>query len=72
MQTTLPLDELSVSEKLVVINEVWDSLMQTKEAIPSPKWHEEVLLERAKNIQNGNANFKSLAVAKKELQKKFE
>ena len=39
---------------------LWDSLTHEHVEIKSPKWHEEILIERKEKIKNGKASFISL------------
>ncbi len=49
MQVTLPLDQLTDQEKLALMEQLWEDLARTPEAIESPAWHKEVLDERSAN-----------------------
>ena len=40
---------LSPAERLQLVEAIWDSLLNTPEAIPVPDWHREVLDERRKS-----------------------
>jgi hypothetical protein len=43
MGITLPLDEMTISEKLEVLDQLWNDLSRNPENIPSPEWHGEEL-----------------------------
>ncbi|MFE8032649.1 addiction module protein [Thiohalocapsa marina] len=60
MLPTLPLDKMSVEEKLQTIELLWDSLAGNEDSVPSPDWHREVLEERTRQIESGEAGFISL------------
>ena len=60
MLPTLPLDEMSVEEKLQTIELIWDSLSGNEDSVPSPEWHREVLEARNRQIESGEAEFISL------------
>jgi hypothetical protein len=47
MPITLPLDEMTVKEKLAIMELLWEDLARTPEVIESPPWHKEVLDERS-------------------------
>ena len=64
MQAVLPLDEMSVSEKLSAMETLWDDLCRRAENIPSPAWHEEVLSKRETLVKEGKAQFSDLNAAK--------
>jgi hypothetical protein len=55
MQNNLPLDEMPTTEKLAVINQIWDDLLRNLDDIPSPEWHKEVLSARAERIKKGGS-----------------
>ncbi|PIE45018.1 MAG: addiction module antitoxin RelB [Gammaproteobacteria bacterium] len=72
MQEQLPLNRMSVSEKLIAINQIWDSLIQTSNDIPTPEWHKDVLSARRKRVEDGVSQFKPLNTVKQELRTKFK
>jgi hypothetical protein len=72
MQAPLPLNEMTITEKLVVMNQIWDDLMRNPDNIPSPEWHKEVLSARAERVKNGKANFKNYDSVKSELRSQFK
>jgi hypothetical protein len=53
----LPLDEMSVEEKLQAMEAIWASLSANPEAIESPAWHEEELRVREARVASGEAKF---------------
>ncbi|MCX6348242.1 MAG: addiction module protein [Candidatus Aureabacteria bacterium] len=67
MQVTIPLDTMSVPEKLRAMEDIWDDLCQTEEVIPSPEWHRDVLEAREQRIQAGEAKFVGLDEAKRRV-----
>lgn len=72
MQTSLPLNEMTITEKLVVINQIWDDLMRNPNDVPSPEWHREVLSARAGRVKSGEAKFKDFESVKSELRSEFK
>ncbi|MFQ5918048.1 MAG: addiction module protein [Candidatus Binatia bacterium] len=69
MNIPLPLDKMSVSEKLLAIELLWDDLCRSPEDVPSPEWHKAVLAEREKKVLDGGASFCDLDEAKKRIRK---
>jgi len=55
----IEISKMSVTEKLQIMEDLWDSL-RTEQEINPPNWHEEVLASRKKNIQNGATTFITL------------
>jgi putative addiction module component len=72
MQVSLPLNKMTINEKLVAMNQIWDDLMRNSDDIPSPEWHTEVLSARAERVKNGEAHFKNLDTVKSELRSQFK
>jgi hypothetical protein len=72
MQTSLPLNKMTINEKLVIMNQIWEDLMRNPEDIPSPEWHNEVLAARSERVKSGKAKFKDFDTAKSELRSQFK
>ena len=53
------IERMSVTERLQAIDQLWDSLNRHDE-IPSPDWHQDVLLDRKARAQRGDAKFLTL------------
>ena len=56
------IESMSVAEKLQTIEALWDTL--DDESLESPDWHLDVLNERKKSIESGEAKFISLETLK--------
>ena len=67
MQVTLPLDEMTISDKLRALEEIWENLCRTPDSIPSPPWHADVLRAREKRVREGSSEFVDWADAKQEI-----
>jgi hypothetical protein len=67
MNITLPLDEMTVEEKLRVIEAVWENLLKREDEIPMPDWHLEILREREQLVAEGKASYIPWEQAKKEI-----
>jgi len=72
MQITIPLEEMSLEDKLRAMEEIWADLANTQENIPSPSWHAEVLRAREQRISEGATRFMDIAEAKKAVRKRLE
>ena len=53
MLATLSLKEMSLEEKFMTIETVWDDIVHNSPNFPSPSWHEEILKERDAKIKSG-------------------
>jgi hypothetical protein len=66
MPITLPLDQMTVKEKLAIMDMLWEDLARTPEAIESPRWHKDVLDERSAST----AHFTDWEKAKTRIRRK--
>ena len=69
MVVQLPLDQMSLIEKLEVMESLWADLSRRPEELPSPDWHREVLQERKRLVAAGELNFLDWETALAELRK---
>lgn len=53
----LPLSELTVAQKLHLMEALWDDLAKDEETLESPDWHEEVLRDREQALATGKATL---------------
>lgn len=63
----LPLENLSLAEKLLLMERLWGELSRRPSDIPSPDWHGDILAERAKAVQEGRTAFQDWEAAKQRL-----
>jgi hypothetical protein len=63
----LPLNEMSVEEKLETMQTIWASLSANPEAIESPAWHEEELRVREARVASGEPKFVDWEKANEEV-----
>ncbi len=52
--------KMSRTERLQAMEALWDSLIDEESEIESPEWHQDILEERKRKIENGKAEFISL------------
>ena len=69
MTVELPLDKMSVEEKLELMEVLWNDLSRKPDDIPSPAWHKEVLDECLRRAESGEEKFIDWEVAKKEIRR---
>jgi hypothetical protein len=65
----LPLNEMSVEEKIKTMEEVRENLSAVPEAVESPAWHEEQLRVREAQIASSQADFVGWEKAKAEIRR---
>ena len=71
MPITLPLKEMTLREKLAVMESLWEDLSRSPEAIESPTWRKDILDERGQRIAEGKARFVGWATAKVDIRNKL-
>ncbi|MBN2218118.1 MAG: addiction module protein [Pirellulales bacterium] len=72
MEFALPLDRMTVADKLRVMEVLWDDLARNPDQIQSPPWHEEVLDERRRQIEEGRAKYLSLEEFRRNIEKEIQ
>ncbi len=72
MSTDLSLDNMTVAEKLMLMERLWADLSRHPEEIPSPDWHGEVLADRIAAVRQGRSEFVDWDVAKRRLRERLE
>ncbi len=62
------IENMTTSERLRTMEALWDAICHDSAEPDSPGWHEDILSERRKKIESGEAKFISLEEAKRRLQ----
>ena len=57
MNAPLPLDKMSLAEKLRAMEEIWEDLTRLAGDIASPAWHEDILRARQARVDAGQSTF---------------
>ncbi len=65
MNLSLPLDKMTVEEKLRLIEQIWEDLRKNEEQSAVPDWHLAILRERGDMVAGGKAEFVDLDTFKK-------
>jgi len=69
MPVQLPLDQMTLADKLEVMETLWADLSRHPAELPSPDWHREVLQERKHLADEGKLRFLDWDTAIAELRK---
>ena len=72
MELTLPLDKMTVAEKLRAMEMLWADLSRDDAQIESPAWHAEVLHDREARVESGTEQFIDWETAKEQLREKLK
>ena len=67
MALELPLDQMTTSDKLQAMEQIWDHLCRNAENVPSPPWHRDILLDREERVRRGSAEFTDWDEAKNRI-----
>lgn len=67
MVTPLAIDTMTIEEKLQTMEALWNDLCHHEEALPVHDWQKEILDERERLVEQGEANFIDWEEAKKRI-----
>jgi hypothetical protein len=57
MPVELPIDKMTLEEKLRAMEALWADLCRREEDVPVPQWHKDLLDERERLVESGKARF---------------
>lgn len=66
------IENMTVTEKLALMEKLWSDLSRRPQDIPFPAWHGQVLAERIAAVRDGRTDFIDWDVAKKRLRERLE
>ncbi|MEW6169002.1 MAG: addiction module protein [Pseudomonadota bacterium] len=69
MSITLPLKDMTVEEKLQLMETLWDDHSRNAEQLQPPAWHAEALAEREAAIARGEEQFEDWEAAKRRIER---
>lgn len=69
MVVTLPLETMTISDKLQMMEAIWSNLIQVSQEIPSPAWHRDVLAARMERVNKGESTYSDWADVKARIRK---
>ena len=72
MQSTIDIKQLSRTEKLKVMEAIWEDLSQEDDKVASPAWHQKALQETERRVCTGQEKIIDWHDAKNELRNRFE
>jgi hypothetical protein len=72
MEITLPLEKMTIAEKLLVMERLWTDLTRDEERFESPAWHGDILRERATRVEQGKESFMDWETAKAQLRSRVK
>jgi hypothetical protein len=63
----IQVDQMTVEEKLLAMESLWDDLCRHEENIPMLQWHKDLLDERERLVLQGKARFADWETAKRRI-----
>ncbi len=51
---------MPIKDRIILMEEIWNTLRKENIEIESSEWHGEILTDRRKKIEEGNANYISI------------
>ena len=72
MPIELDLGKMTVTQKLQMLEAIWDDLSQSPTDVPSPDWHGDILAKRIEAVEEEQSTFQDWEEAKKELRSHFQ
>ena len=68
MLEALKLDEITISDKFIIMEELWESMRKEKTATYfTPQWHLDTLDSREKKVQENELLFTDISTVKERL-----
>jgi hypothetical protein len=71
MSIDLPLDNMTLAEKLEAMEVLWADISRRPDDLPSPDWHKDVLDERRRLVAEGKLKFLDWDTAIADLRKEL-
>lgn len=70
MNINMQIKALSLKDKLLVMESIWDELCHNRESVTSPNWHKKLLEERLNEAKQNNS-FVDWNTAKQNIRDNF-
>jgi hypothetical protein len=71
MSIDLPLERMTLAEKLETMELLWADISRRPAGLPSPAWHRDILEERRRLVQEGKLKFLDWDTAMTELREEL-
>jgi hypothetical protein len=71
MSIELPLDKMTLADKLEAMEVLWADISRRPSDLPSPPWHKDVLDERRRLVASGKLKFLDWDTAIADLRKEL-
>jgi small-conductance mechanosensitive channel len=71
MAVDLPLQQMSLSAKMELLEALWDNLSRAPDQVESPEWHKDILEERRQRLQSGEETVSDWEGAKEDIRRRI-
>jgi hypothetical protein len=71
MSIELPLESMTLADKLEAMEAIWTDISRRPADLPSPDWHKEILDERRRLVAEGKLKFLDWDTAIADLRKEL-
>ncbi|MCC5865703.1 MAG: addiction module protein [Wenzhouxiangella sp.] len=71
MVRTLPLNEMTIEEKLQMMEALWDDLSRNAPDLATPHWHGKVLAQREQALERGEDQLEDWYQARERIEKEI-
>lgn len=72
MKATVDLRQMTIPEKLRLMEDLWRDLSQNERDVAAPEWHGAVLAERERKLASGEETLLDWETAKRQLRAKLQ
>ena len=66
------IDKLGLSEKIILVEDIWDSIAKSNAALTMPEWHKRELKRRYEDFKAGKLALEDWSDVHKGLRNKFK
>jgi putative addiction module component (TIGR02574 family) len=70
--TTIPIESLTLAEKLLLMERLWEDLSKQPSNVTPPEWHGSVLAARLTAVKEGRTEFVDWDAAKDRLRNRLK
>ena len=66
------INKLNLAEKLLLVEDLWDSIAQSNSELPLPEWQKKEIDKRYKEYKSGNQNLHDWQSVHEEMRNKYK
>jgi len=71
-QIVKEIDKLALSEKIMLVEDIWDEIALKNNQLPMPEWQKTELDKRYKKFKRGNASLQEWETVHEEIRKRYK